>query len=112
MLAIHAPSRFTHPLRLDHLLVIDNFSVHFDDRLRLDDGPVFDQGGLPLSPPQDRLGRLADAAQHEHVGRVARRRDRTRERRCVEYPGGEQVSLKGTIWKSLYIMGLCRKRRE
>ena len=105
-------SRFTHPLRLDHLLIIDNFSIHFDDWLCLDDGPIFDQGGLPLSPPQDRLGRLADAAQHEHVGRVARRRDGTRERSGVEYPGGQQVSLKGTIWKSISIMGLCRKRRE
>ena len=87
----------THPLRLDHLLVIDGPSVHLDDRVHLDDGPIFDEGGVSFSPPQNRLGRLTDAAQHEHVRRVARGCDRARERRGVEYPGGMWDSIEVTM---------------
>ena len=78
----------THPLRFDHLLVIDGPSVHLDDRVHLDNGPIFDERRVSFSSPQNRLGRLTDAAQHEHVRRVTRGCDRARERRGVEYPAG------------------------
>ena len=105
-------------MRPDQSLVVDGLAVHLDDRLHLDNGAVLDEGRVSPSPPQNRLGRLADAAQHENVRRVARGRDRARERGGVVYSGDLRDSNwvhnslteasftqpRASIWELLYAL--------